>query len=396
MPLSSYPILSENMRPSRVEKARTAIEELEDGLERGEIPNANYVRAKEMIGRAVEEAWEKAVMDRFIFNRDHQPADEIEAERLREVGYASRPAPHTMNALRRKVDLLGDTVAGTAIAGFLSEIEPLMEQLGRGKEIAVKRLTGDAAREARAAASPLAIVSAPVLTHVEGILRELTAAVRGQMVTQLDERGARMLQRYLKEQDAFHAEPQTPRSAARGFGPLEFSIRIGGGKSAPDVRMLLDALVARTGGNSKETRYAARADHQERLHKLSQERVEEICAAFTHRNLLKLSPIFEAKGGNPELVVVGNRINPAGMEAHLRAQFGDGSSFDMRTSVVWSQNQFGTVYARYPVTFHDVILPDGGRMSTPSEARMQEVFASAEPLPQPDAGHDDDAPEPGF
>ncbi|WP_411839603.1 hypothetical protein [Paracoccus sp. ME4] len=396
MPLSSYPILTENMRPARVDKARAAIADLEDGLARGEIQNAVYLRAKEMIGRAVEEAWDKAVIERFIHNRDHQPADETEAGLLREVGYASRPAPHTMKALRRKTDLLGDTVAGTAITGFLSEIDPLMKQIARGKEIAVKRLTGDAAREARAAASPLAAVSAPVLRRVEGIMRDLTAAVREKMVAQLDERGSRILEKYLKEQDAFLAEPQTGRSLARGYGPVEFSTRIGGGKSVPDIRMLIDALVTSTRETPGRTRYARRPDHQERLHKLSQERVEEICAAFIQRNMSKLAPIFDAKGGNPELVVVGNRINPAGMEADLRASFEDGSSFDIRTSVVWSQNQFGTVYARYPVTFHDVTLPDGSRMGTPSEARMQEIFVTVPASPQPDGGHEEDMDEPGF
>lgn len=393
MPLSNYPILSANMRPQRLEKARAAIEELEAGIERGEIPNAAYIRSKEMIGRAVDEAWNKAVLDRFAYNRDYQ-ADEIEEGRLREICYATNPAPHSMKGLRRKAALLGDTISGTAIRNFLEEIEPLMDQLRLGKEIAVKRPTGEAARELREAASPLAAVSAPVLRRVERVLRDLTADVRDRMVAQLDERGSRILQKYLKEQDEFWNMPVSPRSARRGFGPVEFSVRIGGGKSVPDIRILLDALVASGRENPRETRYAPRPDHPDRLHELSLQRVEEICAAFTQRNLLKVAPIFELKGGDPDLVVVGNRINPAGMEAHLRAGFADGSGFDMRTSVVWSENQFGTVYARYPVTFHDVTLPDGSRMTNPSEARMQEIFATARPDPGTDPGVEDDTPEP--
>lgn len=396
MPLSSYPTLSGNLRPQRFDKTQDAIADLEAGIARGEIANAVYLRSKEMIGRAVEEAWDKAVMDRFIFNRDYRPDDEIEEGRLREVGYASRPAPHTMKVLLRKVALLDDAaIHKTVIAGFLDELMPLMEQLTHGREIAVKRLTGEAAAEARQAASPIARVSAPVLSRVDTVLRNLTAEARDTLAEQLEVRGERILQEYLKDQEEFWGGSLSPRAAARGYGPVEFSTQIGNGKSVPDIRMLLDALLASSRGQG-EIRYQLKPGHQKLLHDMSMTRADEICADFIQRNLVKLAPVFEAKQAGSDLQVIENRVDPRGMNAHLRASFEDGSSFDMKTSVVWSQNQFGTVYVRFPVTFHDVILPDGERMATPSEARMHEIFAVAPPAPESPEQTDEDDPSPGF
>jgi len=66
-----------------------------------------------------------------------------------------------------------------------------------------------------------------------------------------------------------------------------------------------------------------------------------------------------------------------GLEGSIRFHFEDGSSFVAKNAVVWSQSSKGTVFSRYPLTFHDAILPDGSRMPRPDEAGMNEVFAVA-------------------
>lgn len=54
------------------------------------------------------------------------------------------------------------------------------------------------------------------------------------------------------------------------------------------------------------------------------------------------------------ITVAGREVNPAGMEGRLKVSFSDESSFEVRTSVVWSSSALGTVFPRFPVTFHNV------------------------------------------
>lgn len=58
----------------------------------------------------------------------------------------------------------------------------------------------------------------------------------------------------------------------------------------------------------------------------------------------------------------------------LRFFFTDGSSFVVQNSVVWSHSIYGKAFNRFPLTFHDVIMPDGSKMPRPSEERMNTVF----------------------
>ena len=64
-------------------------------------------------------------------------------------------------------------------------------------------------------------------------------------------------------------------------------------------------------------------------------------------------------------------------ECELRVTFTDGSKFDVKNQVVIKQNHYGTVFAQYPTTFHNVSLPGGVTMSNPSEERMNTIFAKA-------------------
>jgi len=82
------------------------------------------------------------------------------------------------------------------------------------------------------------------------------------------------------------------------------------------------------------------------------------------------------------------------MRGEFEARFKDGSSFRLRNEVVFVVNHYGTEFNRFPTTFHDVTLPGGKPMSSPSEERMHTVFAPGavaapaqeEPAPAPRKG----------
>lgn len=56
--------------------------------------------------------------------------------------------------------------------------------------------------------------------------------------------------------------------------------------------------------------------------------------------------------------------------------FADKSCFMVQNSVVHHVNSYGTWYAQFPTTFHNVLLSDGTTMKQPSEAKMKRLFAA--------------------
>jgi hypothetical protein len=98
--------------------------------------------------------------------------------------------------------------------------------------------------------------------------------------------------------------------------------------------------------------------------------------SFVHKNAYKLSLIVRAKGNLGQSTVTRiNRGDDFGGE--MRFTFKDGSKFTVRNKTVFKLSPLQKPYEQYPTTFHNVVMPDGSAMGTPSEKRMIEVFANA-------------------
>jgi hypothetical protein len=63
-----------------------------------------------------------------------------------------------------------------------------------------------------------------------------------------------------------------------------------------------------------------------------------------------------------------------GLTGTLVFTFHDGSRFTVVNQVVFVVNDRGTAFNRFPLTFHDVIMPNGKPMGRPSEERMNTIF----------------------
>lgn len=103
---------------------------------------------------------------------------------------------------------------------------------------------------------------------------------------------------------------------------------------------------------------------------------------FLHKNVQKLSHIVELKGN---LVAI-NKMpakpvhisHQAGViEAGFHYTFADGSEFVVVNKVVFKYSMRGQPFEQFPTTFHDVKLPDGSQLKTPSEEKMVKEFAVA-------------------
>ena len=101
---------------------------------------------------------------------------------------------------------------------------------------------------------------------------------------------------------------------------------------------------------------------------------------FIVKNAKKLGSILDKKSsaltGNPEILRA--RASQGGhFEGVMKISFVDGSQFTVTNKVVFKRNNYGTNFVQFPTTFHDVVMPDGKKMGTPNEEKMNTVFAVA-------------------
>lgn len=105
---------------------------------------------------------------------------------------------------------------------------------------------------------------------------------------------------------------------------------------------------------------------------------------FIRKNVHKLSMIVDNKGNLKKITELPSKAvhvvpTSSTIEAGLKFEFEDGSSFEVVNKIITKQSagnrwQRGTMFEQYPTTFHNVVMSDGSRMKTPSEEKMVKEF----------------------
>lgn len=93
-------------------------------------------------------------------------------------------------------------------------------------------------------------------------------------------------------------------------------------------------------------------------------------------NLKVRSKIESVLSGNENYSVVLNYLdlNGSAITSSMTFKLNSGGMFTIRTQIVYVFNQNMTQFVRYPLTFHDVYLPSGEKMKSPSEAKIKKEF----------------------
>lgn len=373
MPASDYPIMTSALSPRKQKQFAEAIEALEAGQRKGEIPNAAYTRAKQTLSRCTEYAWQERARKPFSWNREYiESASEEERAKLYDMD--SYPQMNTLAKLTRQADALGDTAAGVAIRQLLDEARPVFDMIKACKDIAVKK--GQAPKPVTATERYQApSASGTAMAAILAELTDITESARQGIAQALAQRHEKTVETFLASQRAHH-EARVVDKPQR-FDIFTYARHLGRGKAdAQLMDRLTVALDQMRGADGKKT-YTWKPDGKEIIAQRSIKEAEAICQSYIEKNMSKLAPIVEARGDYAGMQIVGRNVQPGSMTGQLRISFEDGARFDARSQAVMSFSQYGTPFMRYPLTFHNVKLGDGSPMSRPSEQKMNEEFTKA-------------------
>ena len=344
-----FPLLVSAVAGAKQERLVRAIADVAQGIQAGSIPNPSYVEAKDRINRAIEAAWEEHVARHCIGRHAELTPSEVD------IVLSSHSCARDVTLLARRLSRTAESTPFLLAARQLvQETLPLANAVSELKAKAVKRQArSEEEREALARYQPPPGSEASAKIII-GVLEAITERHREALFDGL-------VRAYAGELAAF-----VSREAQRDLRSTR----------PPPLLYPINRLVE-TRQEGPRWRYVATSNASERVSKLAASDAQAIRDAFVHKNLRKLHSVIEAKGNLLSVDVVHEYLRLRGLEGTLRVRFEDGSSFLARNSVVMSHSVHGTPFLRYPLTFHEVCLPNGGRMARPSEERMNTVFLAA-------------------
>ena len=114
--------------------------------------------------------------------------------------------------------------------------------------------------------------------------------------------------------------------------------------------------------------YSLKKDYVSIVDKMAKQSAKDAVEGFVLKMKNKLSVIVGSKGIGVDVSGNSNRNT-------ISFEFEDKSRFTVQNSIVLSYSVYGKPFYRYPTTFHNVILPDGKKLSNPSEAKIKKEFA---------------------
>jgi hypothetical protein len=362
-----------------------ALDAVTRGLADGRIANPVFQSVKETLNRAVERAWEVSVGDRFFRRGAIEQAGSIEVDLWTDITmfgvYTVIASGKKAAKARKAAAASGHTAvpAIDAVDAFVQEMRPLALAMDRLRPMVVKRQVKTAEeREADNAFVPPPTSSAAtkqVRELLEGITEKHHAALLDALTFS-----------YRKELDQFleSAGGDSWRKRAQ---------------SSHVVSRCVERI-----GDWRSYSYRRRPDADQVIADIASKDAKQVRDAFVFKNLKKLCSIIDAKGDLTSAQVVETTVHLSSLRGVLRFGFGDGSGFTVQNSTVLSRSVHNRFFLRFPLTFHDVVMPDGSRMKQPSEERMNTVFCEERVLVEgedesatnscDDAVGDNDSPSP--
>ena len=338
----------------------------------GKIDNARLVESKEVISRALDHAWSAV-------HRERDVLDALSPAHAAALDTCPNPNLSNVRGRLKRVSATPESELRATLISLLSEWEPLVAQYEYLRANAVKRQP-KTQEEKDAQFQPPKSDSVAVAA-CRAVLEQAIDRTFQELV---DRRRAGNQRRICAYLDAQEEALEDSDNKTTGYSPTKhFTVKRGGYRRAMDqdgVSFLYHVLEGadRVIDGRRHHVYETTSETTPKSDASADKDARYIRDQFLYKSLTKLTPILEAKGDAvfDKIEEIG-QLNLEGREGEFLVAFKDGSSFRLRNAVVFVVNQFETHFCRFPTTFHDVRLPGGVPMPSPSEERMHTLFVPA-------------------
>ncbi len=378
--MSKYPHLTAHLAnrklDDRIGGFEKACQTALDAVAAKHIANPVYNDIKSIINGVLGDAYDEAKYPTLVA---HNKLTAAQSTAQDEIYYTTPMLLHTAPKLLAKVEKMEcDLSMKQAALTILREIAPVADAMNALKANGwiVKRQPKSAEEKNQRFVAPQA--SSNAAKRIKALLVGLMAENFADLATAIGRGYQTQVDQFIRAQAktaALGNPPLSLRVYARDFAPgTDLNHR---NVLKPDTYFL--SKVVDEDGNRVAT---LKSDYPAILADIAHKDAEDIRDAFIAKNLRKIVSVVDAKGqdgvGLSDAIVLGRSVSLTGFEGSFRVTFADGSGFQFTNSVVWSHSVHNLPFLRYPLRFHNVVLPGGAKMPRPSEERMNTVFLGKE------------------
>lgn len=343
----------------------------------GGIDNPRFVESKDTITRALEKAWR-------MIPRDQDYLRTLSPAHYNTLDTCPYPNLSNLEGRGKRVAKTPPSVLRDELSAFITEFKPITDAYTFLKANTKKRVARSQEEiEATRYVPPPS--SSRAVAQVRALLEKVMDEAYMGILTSYQTYNRNRIQRYLDAQAAFWANPDTPTRKKRdGYSPYQYLKDLkeqGRMADADSLSFFSKVLEHEPGGPDHHHAYLHKATEAtwRRSDAEAEKDAKTVRDQFIYKNLVKLTPVLEAKGDAlfDRVEEVGRFVNLVNREGDFKFWFKDGSSFRVHNALVPVVNQFNTHFYRFPLTFHDVRLPGDKPMVLPSEEAMNTTWATA-------------------
>jgi hypothetical protein len=330
----------------------------------GSIPNVDYKGAKDLINRHLDKA-EHAIRAKHVHgNYQKLPEPVRKFHDLFGIVYL-----HTVRGLIKR----GEAIKGcethpyrVEMLALLRDVAPLADMMATLKGDAthptmiVKRVVKPVEEREKGYQPPK--VNSEAEKQVVALLEQVTERSYENLKAQLNAHYHNGLKTFLEAQ----AEDAK-------LSPYDFFVGQRRYFADYDLYTVVEKVRGEYQSSNKYVAQDAKAVARIFL-KQATEVADEFRMAFVHKNFAKIASIVDGKKVAYKGVARSHTVSLTGLEGTFDFTFKDGSSFTVVNKVVQARSVNGKLFHRWPLTFHEVVLPNGERMGKPSQERMNTVF----------------------
>ncbi len=339
------------------DRFRQALDNFHKYVEEGEQTATEFKEMKETLNRGISEAWNRLIRDQFINGGlwEQLPRDVYDV--IGDLNVQLHTIPGALKKARKAPE---HPMTEMAIK-ILETLEQLAIDIKGMKGNIVKKKKAKRDEEAAAEEKTRTMLGNDDVQRVQSALEQITEDLkeeiyqnnlqwlRGVVKTWHDQ--------YNPENEKTHPREYFQNDHFRG--------------------MIIQRVTTREGYHYNSI-LKLNDDYDEYLQKEAKQITKQMIDRFVYKNTQKLAEILTHKNNLKTVTLRGADTSRGTIEGTLGLAFKDDSSFIVHSKLVFSYSVKGTPFSRYPTTFHNVVFPDGTRMTgRASEARMKDEFVNA-------------------